>query len=90
MTTAKKTKLNVEQLIKHISSDYEALSKQLKVIARHVEQHRDHIGLDGIQEVARAGSAVERTVYRYDSADRLTGTSLTPPVGLTQSTLRRT
>ncbi len=65
MTTAKKTKLNVEQLIRHISSDYEALSKQLKVIARHVEQHRDHIGLDGIQEVARQCNVQPSAVVRF-------------------------
>jgi DNA-binding MurR/RpiR family transcriptional regulator len=65
MTPAKKTKLNVEQLIKHISSDYEALSKQLKVIARHVEQHRDHIGLDGIQEVARQCNVQPSAVVRF-------------------------
>jgi DNA-binding MurR/RpiR family transcriptional regulator len=65
MTTAKKPKLNVEQLIKHISSDYEALSKQLKVIARHVEQHRDHIGLDGIQEVARQCNVQPSAVVRF-------------------------
>lgn len=65
MATAKKTKLNVEQLIKHISSDYEALSKQLKVIARHVEQHRDHIGLDGIQEVARQCNVQPSAVVRF-------------------------
>jgi DNA-binding MurR/RpiR family transcriptional regulator len=65
MTTTKKPKLNVEQLIKHISSDYEALSKQLKVIARHVEQHRDHIGLDGIQEVARQCNVQPSAVVRF-------------------------
>jgi DNA-binding MurR/RpiR family transcriptional regulator len=65
MTPAKKTKLNVEQLIKHISSDYEALSKQLKIIARHVEQHRDHIGLDGIQEVARQCNVQPSAVVRF-------------------------
>jgi len=33
-------KMTVEQLLKRISEEYEGLSKQLKVIARHVEQHR--------------------------------------------------
>jgi DNA-binding MurR/RpiR family transcriptional regulator len=65
MATTKKPKLNVEQLIKHISNDYEALSKQLKVIARHVEQHRDHIGLDGIQEVARQCNVQPSAVIRF-------------------------
>ncbi len=65
MTIANKTKLNVEQLIKHISSEYEALSKQLKVIARYVEQHRDHIGLDGIQEVASQCNVHPSAVVRF-------------------------
>ncbi len=52
MTSAKTGKLTVDQLIKRISAEYDGLSKQLKVIAHYVEQHRDHIGLDGIQEVA--------------------------------------
>lgn len=45
-------KTSVDQFIARISTEYESLSKQLKVIARHVEQHRDHIGLEGIQELA--------------------------------------
>ena len=35
---------SVDTLIARISADYEGLSRQLKVIARYVEQHRDHIG----------------------------------------------
>ena len=38
-----------EQLLADIGDAYESLSRQLKVIARYVEQHRDHIGLDRIQ-----------------------------------------
>ena len=41
-----------ERLLKAIQDEFESLSRQLKLIARHVEKHRDHIGLDRIQDVA--------------------------------------
>jgi DNA-binding MurR/RpiR family transcriptional regulator len=52
MTQDKKKAITVDQLIKRISDEFESLSKQLKIIARHVERHQDHIGLDGIQRMA--------------------------------------
>lgn len=55
----------VEQLIRRISDDYETLSKQLKVIARYVEEHKDHIGLDGIQEVALQCGVQPSAVVRF-------------------------
>jgi DNA-binding MurR/RpiR family transcriptional regulator len=55
----------VERLLKQISSEYEQLSKQLKVIARYVEEHRDHIGLDGIQDVARHCGVQPSAVVRF-------------------------
>ena len=45
-------KPTIERLLKDISKEFDSLSKQLKLIARHVEQHREHIGLEGIQEMA--------------------------------------
>jgi DNA-binding MurR/RpiR family transcriptional regulator len=65
MATAKGSKTSVDQLIGRISSEYEALSKQLKVIAQYVEQHRDHIGLDGIQQVATACAVQPSAVVRF-------------------------
>jgi DNA-binding MurR/RpiR family transcriptional regulator len=56
---------SVESLIRHISGDYEVLSKQLKIIARYVEQHKDHIGLDGIQEVAQQCGVQPSAVVRF-------------------------
>ena len=56
---------NVEQLIRHISSEYEMLSKQLKIIARYIEQHKDHIGLDGIQQVAMQCGVQPSAVVRF-------------------------
>jgi DNA-binding MurR/RpiR family transcriptional regulator len=65
MSDPKPQKMSVEQLLKRISQDYEGLSKQLKVIARHVEQHRDHLGLEGIQEVAAQCAVQPSAVVRF-------------------------
>ncbi|MEO0004328.1 MAG: hypothetical protein RLZZ22_2020, partial [Pseudomonadota bacterium] len=58
-------RLRVEQLLKRISLEYETLSKQLKVIAKHVELRRDQLGLDGIQEVAAQCSVQPSAVVRF-------------------------
>jgi DNA-binding MurR/RpiR family transcriptional regulator len=55
----------VERLLKQISAEYEQLSKQLKLIARYVEEHRDHIGLDGIQDVAQHCGVQPSAVVRF-------------------------
>ena len=41
------------------------LSKQLKIIARYIEQHKDHIGLDGIQQVAMQCGVQPSAVVRF-------------------------
>lgn len=58
-------KTTVSQLLKRVSQEYEALSKQLKLIARHVELHRDHLGLEGIQEVASQCGVQPSAVVRF-------------------------
>jgi DNA-binding MurR/RpiR family transcriptional regulator len=55
----------VEQLLKRISDEYDALSKQLKTIGRHVERHRDQLGLDGIQDVAAQCDVQPSAVVRF-------------------------
>jgi DNA-binding MurR/RpiR family transcriptional regulator len=65
MPVDKVQKLTVDQLIKRISSEYDTLSKQLKVIAKYVEKHRDHIGLDGIQQLAAQCSVQPSAVVRF-------------------------
>jgi DNA-binding MurR/RpiR family transcriptional regulator len=55
----------VERLLKQISAEYEQLSKQLKLIARYFEEHRDHIGLDGIQDVAQRCGVQPSAVVRF-------------------------
>jgi DNA-binding MurR/RpiR family transcriptional regulator len=58
-------KTTVSQLLKRVSQEYEALSKQLKLIARHVELHRDHLGLEGIQDVASQCGVQPSAVVRF-------------------------
>ena len=65
----------VEKLLKQISAEYEQLSRQLKVIARYVEEHRDHIGLDGIQDVARHCGVQPSAVVRFAKHFGYTGFS---------------
>lgn len=54
-----------EQLLKSIRDEFEALSRQLKLIARYVEQNRDHIGLDRIQDVAERCGVQPSAVIRF-------------------------
>ncbi len=54
-----------EQLLADIGDAYESLSRQLKQIARYVEQHRDHIGLDRIQDVAQRCEVQPSAVIRF-------------------------
>src|SRR5262245_53172859 len=55
----------VDQLLKRISDEYDDLSKQLKIIGRYVERHRDQLGLDGIQEVAGQCEVQPSAVVRF-------------------------
>ena len=55
----------VDALLERISTEFAGLSRQLKLIARYVEQHRDHLGLDKIQEafeVARKGVSAKKVI----------------------------
>lgn len=54
-----------EALIKAIARDFELLSRQLKAIARHVEQHRSQLGIQSIQEVAKDCAVQPSAVVRF-------------------------
>jgi DNA-binding MurR/RpiR family transcriptional regulator len=56
---------SVEALLRLIAVEFEGLSRQLKVIARHIEQNRDQLGLEGIQDVARACGVQPSAVVRF-------------------------
>lgn len=55
----------VEPLLQHISAEFEHLSKQLKVIARYVETHRDVIGMEKIQCVAERCGVKPSAIVRF-------------------------
>jgi DNA-binding MurR/RpiR family transcriptional regulator len=55
----------VDQLLRRITGEYEGLSKQLKVIARYIEEHRGHLGLEGIQSVATQCNVQPSAVVRF-------------------------
>ena len=65
MATAKSDGPTADQTIKRISAEYESLSKQLKVIALHIEKNRDHVGIEGIQELARQCGVQPSAVVRF-------------------------
>lgn len=48
-----------------ISSEFASLSRQLQLIARYVEANREHLGLEGIQEVAAACEVQPSAVVRF-------------------------
>lgn len=54
-----------ERLLLAIRAEFESLSRQLKLIARYIEQHRDHIGLDRIQDVAERCGVQPSAVIRF-------------------------
>ncbi|WP_066266727.1 MurR/RpiR family transcriptional regulator [Hydrogenophaga palleronii] len=53
------------QLLTAISAQYGSLSRQLKLIGRYVETHREHLGIEGIQEVAAACNVQPSAVVRF-------------------------
>ena len=56
---------DVAAFLHRITAEYEQLSRQLKLIARHVEAHRDHLGLEGIQDVAAQCGVQPSAVVRF-------------------------
>ena len=56
---------SADQLVQRISAAYPDLSKQLKAIALHIEKNCDHIGLEGIQDMARQCGVQPSAVVRF-------------------------
>lgn len=65
MRTATPSPHSVEQLLSALESEYKGLSKQLKLIAKYIEAHHAHLGLEGIQEVASACGVQPSAVVRF-------------------------
>lgn len=63
--TAQPSITTADELRSRIAAEYESLSVQLKKIARYVEEHGDHIGLEGIQEMAGQCGVQPSAVIRF-------------------------
>ncbi len=63
--TAKPSITTADELRSRIAAEYERLSVQLKKIARYAEEHGDHIGLEGIQELAGQCGVQPSAVIRF-------------------------
>lgn len=55
----------MEVFLARIGAESGQLSRQLKVIARYIEQHRDHIALERIQDVATRCEVQPSAVIRF-------------------------
>jgi DNA-binding MurR/RpiR family transcriptional regulator len=55
----------VDDFLGRIETEFAALPRQLKQIARYVEQHRDHIALERIQDVAARCEVQPSAVVRF-------------------------
>ena len=54
-----------EALLQAIARDYDGLSRQLKLIASHVEQHRAQLSIQSVQEVAQHCGVQPSAVVRF-------------------------
>lgn len=63
--TAQPSITTADELRSRIAAEYERLSVQLKKIARYAEEHGDHIGLEGIQELASQCGVQPSAVIRF-------------------------
>jgi DNA-binding MurR/RpiR family transcriptional regulator len=55
----------VDRLLARVATDYEALPRQLKSVARYVEQHRARVMVDRIGDVARECAVQPSAVVRF-------------------------
>lgn len=54
-----------EALIQAMANEFDALSKQLKVIGQYVEQHRGQLGIQSIQQVAENCQVQPSAIVRF-------------------------
>lgn len=64
-----------EQLLAEISGQFSSLSRQLKLIGKYVEANREHLGIEGIQQVAAACKVQPSAVVRFAKHFGFTGFS---------------
>src|SRR3712207_1368464 len=55
----------VDKLLQQIADEYDSLSRQLKVIAKYVEQHRATMMLERISDIAAACDVQPSAIVRF-------------------------
>ncbi|MGD7407997.1 MurR/RpiR family transcriptional regulator, partial [Ralstonia pseudosolanacearum] len=65
MNPSEKPPATIDAFLQRLTQEYDGLSKRLKLIARHVETHRDHLGLEGIQSMAAQCGVQPSAVVRF-------------------------
>ncbi len=57
--------MTADQLMQRISEEYEGLSKQLKIIAKYIEEHRQTLVLERITDIAQACEVQPSAIVRF-------------------------
>jgi DNA-binding MurR/RpiR family transcriptional regulator len=55
----------IDKLMQHIADEYDALSRQLKVIAQYIEKHRASLMLERISDIASACDVQPSAIVRF-------------------------
>lgn len=63
--TAPKPQSPVDAFLQRLVQEHGQLSRQLKVIGTYIEQHRDHVGLERIQDIANHCGVQPSAVVRF-------------------------
>lgn len=66
---------SVEKLMQQIADEYESLSRQLKVIAKYIEQHKASLMLEKISDIAAACDVQPSAIVRFAQRFGFTGFS---------------
>jgi DNA-binding MurR/RpiR family transcriptional regulator len=66
---------SVESLMEQIADEYESLSRQLKVIAKYIEQHKASLMLEKISDIATACDVQPSAIVRFAQRFGFTGFS---------------
>jgi len=64
-----------EQLMQRVANEYEGLSKQLKVIAKYIEEHQQTLVLERITDIAQACAVQPSAIVRFAQRFGFTGFS---------------
>lgn len=67
--------VSIDQLMQRIADEYESLSRQLKLIAKYIEQHRASLMLERISDIAAACGVQPSAIVRFAQRFGFTGFS---------------